>query len=203
MELTVREAAALTGRSPRTLRAQLKRGELRGQKRHGVWSVSREDLPLTERQRAVIQRRAEEIRHAVDEILPSRAALDRDRHRRSLCDLDAFRLGMGLVDRLDQWLPPSATESLRSEIQALLISALDQIAEAVLQFHREQKLIAIHRSRGCFARALVRLLLTAQRDPGSKANEAVALLEREILPALAGLARWADRLEGGRRRELA
>lgn len=59
MELTVREAATLTGRSPRTLRA-------------------------------VIQRRAEEIRHAVDEILPSRATLDRGRHRRSLCDLDAF-----------------------------------------------------------------------------------------------------------------
>ncbi len=53
MDLSVREAALLTGRSPRTLRAQLARGEMPGVKRNGRWVLDRRNLPLTDDQRAV------------------------------------------------------------------------------------------------------------------------------------------------------
>ena len=51
MELTVREAAALMGRSARPVRAQVARGELPGVKRGGRWLIPRKALPLTEAQR--------------------------------------------------------------------------------------------------------------------------------------------------------
>ena len=56
MELTITEAATLLGRSPRTVRAQVARGELPGFKRGGQWVIRREALPLSEAQRAALAR---------------------------------------------------------------------------------------------------------------------------------------------------
>lgn len=58
MELSVREAAVLTGRPPRTLRAQLARGEMPGVKRNGRWVVDRRHLPLTEDQRRRLEHKS-------------------------------------------------------------------------------------------------------------------------------------------------
>ena len=58
MELTITEAATLLGRSPRTVRAQVARGELPGFKRGGQWVIRREALPLSEAQRAALQQKA-------------------------------------------------------------------------------------------------------------------------------------------------
>ena len=74
MELSVREAATLMGRSPRTVRAQLARGELPGVKRGGRWRVQRRHLPLTEDQRRALQTKADGIRQLVDDALPGRTA---------------------------------------------------------------------------------------------------------------------------------
>lgn len=74
MELNVREAATLMGRSPRTVRAQLARGDLPGVKRQGQWRLQRRHLPLTEDQRRALQARAEGIRQLVEEALPGRTA---------------------------------------------------------------------------------------------------------------------------------
>ena len=61
MELSIREAAALLGRSPRTLRAQVARGEIVGVRRGRGWVIQREHLPLTEGQRAALQARAQQV----------------------------------------------------------------------------------------------------------------------------------------------
>lgn len=61
MQLSLREAVTLLGRSPRTLRAQVARGEIQGEKKNGRWTVSRWALPMTEAQRRTLLARAEEI----------------------------------------------------------------------------------------------------------------------------------------------
>ncbi len=93
MELTVREAAVLLARKPRTIRAQLARGELPGKKRDGVWRLESRTLPLTEAQRGVLQRKADRVRQVVEGALPSRMAASAGQRSRSIADLDAFRRG--------------------------------------------------------------------------------------------------------------
>ena len=83
MELTAREVATLLDVRVRTVRARLNRGELRGRKVRGTWRIRRDHVPLTERQRIELQRKAEVVRQAVEAALPSRmAATSGDRRRR-------------------------------------------------------------------------------------------------------------------------
>lgn len=97
MDLSVREVATLLGRSGRTVRAQLTRGELAGVKRNGRWRVARHSLPLTEAQRRSLQSKADALRQAVEEALPSRMAATPGQRSRSVADLDAFRSGARLL----------------------------------------------------------------------------------------------------------
>lgn len=100
MEITVTEAAALLGRSVRTVRAQVARGELPGIKRGGQWFVNKAALPLTEPQRAAMQAKADTLRGALEQALPPRLARSGGSLRRGLADLDAFRLGAVLLAEL-------------------------------------------------------------------------------------------------------
>jgi len=61
MDLTIREVATLLGRSSRTVRAQVARGEIPGVKRGRRWLVPRHNLPLTEAQRRSLQAKAETL----------------------------------------------------------------------------------------------------------------------------------------------
>jgi excisionase family DNA binding protein len=92
MKLSIREAATLLGRSPRTLRAQLARGEIPGVKKGGRWTLDRRDLPLTESQRRALQGKADSLREAVEDALPSRVADRAGKRAKSLADLEVFRL---------------------------------------------------------------------------------------------------------------
>ncbi|HEY2294032.1 MAG TPA: helix-turn-helix domain-containing protein [Thermoanaerobaculia bacterium] len=76
MDLSVREVATLLGRSSRTVRAQLARGELAGVKRNGRWRVARQSLPLTEAQRRSLQGKADALRQTVEDVFPSGRARD-------------------------------------------------------------------------------------------------------------------------------
>ena len=112
MELSVREAALLTGRSARTLRAQLARGEVPGVKRNGRWVLERRSLPLTDDQRRRLERKADGIRRQVERVLPSRTATTLGDSRRSLADLEVFRLTLDLHRDLsaDDKLPQADRE---------------------------------------------------------------------------------------------
>ncbi len=125
MELTIREAAALTGRSSRTLRAQLARGDLPGVKRNGRWCIDRRHLPLTETQRRSLQAKAESLRKAVDEALPSRMAKTLDHRAKSIVDLDAFRLGANLLAEIRSAEASVVSTSLRDEVAAVLEPAAE------------------------------------------------------------------------------
>ena len=88
MELGVREVASLLGRSPRTIRSQVARGEIVAHKRGGRWRIPSEGGA----QRRALQARADEIRAEVDAALPSRVGAAAGQRRRSLADLDVFLL---------------------------------------------------------------------------------------------------------------
>ena len=111
MEITVTEAATLLGRSARTVRAQVARGELPGIKRGGQWFVNRAALPLTEAQRATLQRKAQGLRDALEDALPGRMAQSSGDRRRGLADLDACRLGAALFAELRTAIPSLAWAS--------------------------------------------------------------------------------------------
>ena len=192
MELSVREAAQLTGRSPRTLRAQLARGEVPGVKRHGRWVLERRHLPLTEAQRRRLSQRADDIRRKVEDVLPSRAAGRRGDRARSLADLDAFRLTLDLHNGLkaDDHLPPE----LRDRLTALTGDALVALAEAFHEYHRDAKRLSVQRARSALAHLAAVLLIEHGRPPPEPAVAWFRRAEQEVLPAEAGLARFIDRL---------
>lgn len=192
MELTVREAATLLGRSPRTVRSQVARGELPGVKRDGRWRIERRDLPLTEPQRRGLQSRAEGLRQTLEAALPSRLARTLGRRSRSIADLDAFRLGAGVLGEVRG--AQGLTEPSRARVAGRLERALLALAEAVEQFDREAKLAAVGRARGSLAQAVALLLLEAGMPPAEPVAAWVAALEGEVIPAVAGFARWAEKL---------
>ena len=194
MELSIREAATLMGRSPRTVRAQVARGDLPGVKRNGRWRIERRHLPLTEAQRAALQAKADDIRHVVEAALPSRLARSTGQRHRSIADLDAFRRGAELLTEIRGAADDGIDEPLRQRVAGRLEEALLALAEGVQQFDREVKVEALRRSRGHLARAVGLLLLAAGIPPASPAHGWVAALETEVIPAVAGFARWADGL---------
>lgn len=197
MKLSARETATLLNRNLRTVRGQLARGELPGVKKNGRWVVTRKDLPLTEAQRRSLQTKANRIRRTVEGVLPSRRARNHGDRSRSLADLDAFRLGAELLFEIrasGNVLPLS----LRDKVQGVLEEGLLEIADAAFQYDREIKLAALNRARAALARVIATLLLTAG-DPLKEPVEGwVTALEEEVLPAVAGFARWTDGLEKAR-----
>lgn len=195
MELSVREAASILGRSPRTIRAQLCRGDLPGRKRDGRWVVPRESLPLTEAQRRVLQERADDLRRTLDEALPSRLAATRGRRGRSIADVDAFRRGVALLEAMRREGEGLLSGALMCDVPAHLERALLSLAEAVSQYDPRLKLAALNASRAEIARALARLFLHGGIPPKEPMWGWASIIESEILPAVAGLARWAERLE--------
>ena len=193
MEISVREAASLLGRSRRTVRAQLARGEIAGRKRGGHWRIDRRHLPLTADQHRALQKRAERVRGAVEAALPSRSATHRADRSRSLVDLEAFRLGAAVLHDLRQH-PQALPEAEHARIASVLERSLLDLAESSLQFDRDAKRQALHRCRAKLAEAVGLLALVSSVTPNASANGWMQRLEKEMLPALAGFARWVDRL---------
>ncbi len=186
MDLSVREAATLLGRSPRTLRGQLARGEIPGRKRGGRWVIPRHELPLNERQRRVLQERGDAMRTALEDALPAAARRNRTGH--SVADLETFRLGLALWR--DLRAAPTAPRA-----------ALDQIHEALIAlcrgkhaYERSTKAALFRETRDRLAACVARLLL----DGGGADTTWAARIEGELLPSLAGLIRWAEERRNGR-----
>jgi hypothetical protein len=170
------------GRSARTVRGQLARGELPGQKRNGRWYVDRRHLPLTESQRRTLQEKAQKLRQAVDDVLPSRLARTGGDRSRSLADLDAFSLGAEFYSELQNAASGPLDESRRRQVAELLERGLLAVAEATYQYDRELKLAALNRARADFSRAAAALLLAAGLEPDDPVARWLTVLEGELLP---------------------
>lgn len=192
MLLTLREAAAILGVPVRTLRARVARGELPATRDGRQWRVDRRELPLTEAQRQVLHARADEVRQAVDAILPSRLATTRDRRARSLLDLDAWREAAAVHQALRD-LPEAPG---RDTAATLLESACGWLAEATFVYERERKLAALGEARAAIGRAVSTLLLHQGVPPPAPYLDLVVRLEATVSPAVGGYARWVASLPG-------
>lgn len=198
MELSVRQAATLMGRSPRTVRAQVARGELPGVKKNGQWKIERRHLPLTEAQHHALQQKAQAIRDTVETALPSRVAAHAADRTKSLLDLDAFRAGVSVLRHLRASSESTLSDDTRRRVGERIEGALLVLSEAVLQFDRQVKLEALHRSRARVAHAIAFLLIDSQMPPPEPVLGWVRKLENEVAAGIGGLARWVDRLRGKR-----
>ena len=194
MELSVREAATLMGRSPRTVRAQLARGDLPGVKRDGRWRVDRRHLPLTEAQRQGLQGRADEVRATVDHALSSRIARRAGDRSHSVADLDAFRVGAEVLTSLRAAAPDTFDEATRKRACESLEASLLALSEASLHFDRRAKREALDRCRSQLARTIGLLLLT---DHDEAVAGWVRQLEHAMAPAVAGVSSHARRFVTG------
>lgn len=187
----MREAATLMGRSPRTVRAQLARGELPGVKRDGRWRVHKRHLPLTESQQRALDAKADTVRVTVEDALTSRRGPRSGERSRSIADLDAFRLGAEVLAKLRSTEPEHSSSAARQEACESLEASLLALAEASLHFEQRAKRAALDRCRSNLARTVARLLLS---DDGEVASGCARQLEDGMAPAVAGFARWIDRL---------
>ena len=201
MELTVREAAAFLGRSPRTVRAQLLEGKLPGRKVNGRWRLDKGDLPLDRRQRRRLQRRAGALRDAVEAVLPSRFARGERERRKVLGDLEVFREVHGLLISLEG-LERNPGVSLGTEwrdvvrrVTMHLGRSLDQLSVAVAHFDAPTKLEAANRARTGLALALAHLYRASPELPPEEPLLGLILrIEDGVLPMVSGFARWVERL---------
>jgi len=193
VEITIREAAPLLGRSPRAVRAKIARGELAATRRGRTWMIALATLPLTEAQRQSMQQRAETVRGALDAVLPSRAATDRRRKRRSLLDLIPFTEGVRLLREIAA-APPAST-AYRSA-QRRLRRALLALAAGAAEYDARQRALSLRRARLHFACA-ASLLLAAPEPPDARVLGWCERIEHDVLPPIGGLLRWAE--QRGRR----
>lgn len=184
MELSVREAAVLLGRSIRTVRDQAARGAIPAHKVGGDWKIRSEHLPLTDAQRSALQARAATVRDVVEQALPPREAATAGATRRTLADLDAFRA-----------LQAVHSEAQDGAVAAELEIALLALGEASHHWDRALKLAAVERARAAVGRAEVRLRLGG----ADGSHPVLSRLLSVAAPALAGYARWVGTLSGPRR----
>ncbi len=187
----------LLGRKPRTVRAQLARGELPGTKRGGTWRIDDRKLPLTEAQRRALQRKAEQVRTAVEDALPSRMAASAGQRSRSIADLDAFRRGAEVLAEM-RTASDSLEDGVRERAVAIVEEALLALAEGITLYDRQLKLEALNRARSGLARCAGLLLLSGGTPPAEPVFGWVAAIESEVIPAVAGFARWAEGRRGRR-----
>ncbi len=200
MLLSIREAALITGTSQRTLRGQLARGELAGRKQAGRWMIEKHSLPLTDSQRATVQARAEEVREAVNEALPSRNGRHAQDRRRSVLDMDAYRAGGSVLAELAalQIAVPSSSDLGRTT--TAVETALLRLAEATYAYAAEDKITALRGARAEVSRAVGWLFMRPPADFASKFHAMAIRLETEVLGPIGGLIKWAEGLRQGRNR---
>jgi len=190
MDLTIREAAALVGRSPRAIRQWIASGRLEARRSGRAWVVRVEHLPLTDAQRARVTARAETARSIVDGCMPSRAATTHARRRRSVLDLDAFRAARGAVEALAK--EASAVHAARDLRRAVALAsrAVLFLAQGVHEFDPLRKAARLNAARCRFASS-VALVHAADSAPTTMVLRALESIEQEVMPLIGGLLRWS------------
>lgn len=184
MYLSVHEAAARLGKTPRQIRYLIKTGALAATKGAKSWRIDANALPT-------VQGRVEaqaHIQDAIDTAIDKTGA-PRPVHRRrySLTDMKAFQIGQPLLTEC------VATLGAEHEASRALREALDLLAQGCHRFERDDKRRAYAASRDAASRAICALYLSGETEAKALAERA----EQELMAAFAGLIR---RLSGRPRR---
>ena len=125
MMLTLHQAGDALGKTPRQIRYLIEQGGLKAAKREGRWMIDSEDLPLSEGQRAALQRRETLLRETVEEGL----GLDQEPKGRgkrptySILDLKAFQYALPIHADTAQTLGPEHPAVQRLRVRRVLLPA--------------------------------------------------------------------------------
>lgn len=220
MMLSIQEAAALSGKSARTIREQARTGRLDARRVGGRWLIPRAALdgdPATDTRdarRAEVERLRQHVDAALDEVTPggdrpdesarrepirrspraarSRAVTPDDEERGfySVRDVTSFEVMSTVRDALER-----REETAPTLIAALtaLRSAMHCLTEGFHQYQPELKVARFIDARGSCCQAIAELTHFGQRHDDPSALEHAARLERDALGALRGLLRRAER----------
>lgn len=177
MDLSLAEAARLLGRSERQVRYLIKTGDLEAQKKAGHWRIRREDLPVSERQEAAAQHKAERAARLAMEVLQPREEQQGSARRYSVRDLRAYQEGAPLYRELAGAAGPDHPAA------ALLREALMLLACGCHEFQAREKAAFYSRAREQASRAVMALLL----EDTEASRGLIDRFEVMLLPAIGGL----------------
>jgi len=187
MDLTLEQAAARLGKTPRQVRYLIKTERLPATKFGGRWLIRSEDLQLSAGQEAAAESKQRRLRAAVDEAL----GLPEERPPRfSVRDLKAFKIAGPLHARAEEELGADhpATAALRR--------VLELLCQGCHRYERAAKAEAYAAARDAASLAVCELVLICSET----ADELITELEQELMAAFAGLLRRLDRRGRGRAR---
>ena len=191
MDLSVKEAAALLGKSPRTVRLMIQQGRIVARRDGQQWRIDRDRLVGVDAERA--EARSSELSQIRDHLDGAIEAVQppAERPRRSFYsvrDVTAFSAAASVLAELDDF-PADAIEPARTHLQAFLRC----IADAVHQFHPEQKIPRFVEARRLACEALADLVVARGRSDAAALEPLADRVERDVLGPLRGLIRSAER----------
>lgn len=192
MELTIHEAAALLGKSPRTVRAHVATDAIPARKSNGRWMIASDSLPLTEVQRRSLPRRAQEARDAVERALPQRLR-GAGRGTRSVRDFEPFARLVQILGESDPGRTPWHMRSHRT-----IALALRSLAVACHEYSGDRRTEQLRAARRRLAH-----LIAAGHAAIAIDGDALAIadrIEQDVLPPIGGLLRWLETRARGERR---
>jgi len=182
MKLTLEQAATRLGQSRRQVLYAIRTGKLPAEKLAGRWFIESAELDLRSPQKEGAERKRRALRAAVEEALDL-APSDREGRRYSVLDLKAFQVALPIYREAGQALGEehAAARALRR--------VLEQLARGYHRFEGAEKAEAYRQARDDASLATCELLLAGSAQ-GERLMEQV---ERELMPAFAGLLRRTDR----------
>jgi excisionase family DNA binding protein len=194
MNLSVKEAAALLGKSPRTIRHQAQLGLLPASRIGNRWVFDREALIATEP--AAVADRAEEaqrlrahVNAAVDAVTPSAPKEGGDvRGFYSIRDVGAFKTASATLAAIEH-----ADDRRLDRTAVALRQCLHRLADGFHQFQPPLKIERLLAARAACCAAIAELLHVATHGPMPEALGWADALERDALGSLRGLLRRAEK----------
>ncbi len=185
MKLTLEQAATRLGKSRRQVLYAIRKGELPAEKLAGRWFIELDDVDQAPPRKETLERKRRALRAAVDDALDLTQGSG-ERRRYSMRDLKAVQVTLPIYRETCQALGEvhAAAGALRR--------VLEQLARGYHRFERAEKAEAYRQARDQASLAACELLLAGSAE-GDRLMEQV---ERELMPAFAGLMRRMDRRPG-------
>lgn len=178
MELSIKEAASILGKTRRQVAYMIEQGELPAKKNGGRWVIERNHLNVDEQRHQQVSQQQAQFKAVIEE------ALVPGNQRYTLRDLKAVQLAMPiyrqLVGRGAGW----------EKAAAHMRECLNQLAVGCHRYDRQEKTLAYRAARDAASLTAIELLLHPGADPSEPLIDAI---EQELMPAFAGLLRRSER----------
>lgn len=182
MKLSLADVARLLGKSERQVRYMVKTGRLKGEKDGVHWVFERDALPLSAGQERAKEIKASRALAIAQEVLGPAAARPDAAERMSVRQLSAMTEGLRVHADIREALGDShpATEHIRA--------ALEMVGLGFHAFHGREKATHFGLAREHASRAVIALMLH-----GGEADDLADAVESNLIPAIGGLVRRAER----------